>query len=253
MADAESNLILRNNDNGVLRLTINRPTKKNALTLAMYESLTAHIQRANNDDLVRVVLIHGEGGNFTSGNDLSDFLQNSPTDESAPVFRFMYAVSQLTKPIVAAVDGFAIGIGTTMLLHCDLVYADTNAKFMMPFINLGLNPEAGSSHLLPLLAGYHRAAELLMLGEPFGAVKATQIGLVNHIVTETSVIRYALDQARRLAAKPAASLMITKRLLKENQSEFIRKTISKEALILIERLKSPEAKAAFEALLNRTS
>jgi len=251
MADNDLNHIQRNCDNGVLRLTLNRPVKKNALTLAMYEALTEHLQDANHDDQVRVVLIHGEGGNFTAGNDLADFLQNTPTDESAPVFRFMYAISQLSKPIVAAVDGVAIGIGTTMLLHCDLVYADTNAKFMMPFVNLGLNPEAGSSHLLPVLAGYHRAAELLMLGEPFGAVKASQIGLVNHIVTESAVVTYALDQARKLAAKPLASLLVTKRLLKEAHSELIRKTISKEALILIERLKSPEAKAAFEAILNR--
>jgi enoyl-CoA hydratase/carnithine racemase len=243
--------ILTSSDNGVLRLTINRPEKKNALTLAMYEAMSDCLEQADRDDSIRVVLIHGEGGNFTAGNDLNDFLQNRPTDESAPVFRFMYAVSRLTKPIVAAVDGVAVGIGTTMLLHCDLVYADTNAKFLMPFVNLGLNPEAGSSYLLPLLAGYHRAAELLMLSEPFTAIKALQIGLVNHIVTESSVLEHALMQACKLASKPPASLLLSKRLLKDSRAEIVQRTISKEALILIERLNSPEAKAALEAILNR--
>ncbi len=243
--------VLRVIDGGVFHLSINRPEKKNALTLGMYERLIEWIDEADRDDSVRVLLIHGEGGNFTAGNDLGDFLQNPPKDESAPVFRFMHAISQMRKPIVAAVDGVAIGIGTTMLLHCDLVYAAPDSKFMMPFVNLGLNPEAGSSLLLPILAGYHRAAELLMLGEPFSAVKAKQIGLVNHIVTDSSVHDYALQQARKLASKPHASLLLTKRLLKEAHAETIQKTISKEALILIDRLGSPDAKAAFEAILKR--
>ena len=251
MSATDLNHIVSLNDGGVLRLTINRPEKKNAITLAMYEAMSECLENADRDNFVRVVLIHGQGGNFTAGNDLSDFLKDTPNDESAPVFRFMYAISRLTKPIIAAVDGVAVGIGTTMLLHCDLVYADANAKFVMPFVNLGLNPEAGSSLLLPMLAGYQRAAELLMFGEPFGAVKASQIGLVNHIVTESTVFEYALAQARKLASKPQASLLVTKRLLKESHADLVQRTISKEALVLIERLNSPEAKAAFEAILNR--
>lgn len=246
-----SPLITSSVHDGVLRLSLNRPDKKNALTLGMYEVLIDHITDADRDDAVSVLMIRGEGGNFTAGNDLQDFLQNPPVDESAPVFRFMYALSMFKKPLVAAVDGVAVGIGTTMLLHCDLVYAAPDARFMTPFVNLGLNPEAGSSYLLPLLAGYHRAAGLLMLGEPFSAVKAKQIGLVNEIVTVSTVDDYALRQAHKLASRPQASLMLTKRLLKEGHVEMIQKTISKEALILIDRLGSPEAKAAFEAILKR--
>lgn len=238
-------------EDGILRIGMNRPDKKNAITLAMYEAMTDSLKRAESDDSVRVVLIHGQGGNFTAGNDLQDFLQNPPADKSAPVFQFMFALSQMAKPVIAAVDGVAVGIGTTMLLHCDLVYSGANAKFLMPFVNLGLSPEAGSSYLLPLLSGYHRAAELLLLGEPFSAEKALEIGLVNQIVTDSSPLEFALQQARKLAAKPQASVLLTKKLLRAAHEDLIRKTISSEAVVLIERLGSPEAKAAFEAILKK--
>jgi len=243
--------ILTSTEDGILRLSINRPEKKNALTLSMYEAMIECIEQADRDDSVWVLLIHGNGGNFTAGNDLTDFLRNPPKDESGPVFRFMYAISRMKKPVVAAVDGVAIGIGTTMLLHCDLVYAAPDAKFLMPFVNLGLNPEAGSSYLLPLLAGFHRAAELLMLGEPFTAEKAAEVGLVNQVISGSNVLDYALKQARKLASKPQASVLLTKKLLKDAHAEIVQRTISKEALILIERLGSPEAVAAFEAILKR--
>jgi len=246
-----ANQVITSCEDRILRLSINRPEKKNALTFTMYEAMIECIERADRDNSVRILLIHGMGGNFTAGNDLQDFLQNPPKDESAPVFRFMYALSRMKKPVVAAVEGVAVGIGTTMLLHCDLVYASSDAKFLMPFVNLGLNPEAGSSYLLPLLAGYHRAAELLMLGEPFTAEKAAEIGLVNQVVSDPNVLDYALLQARKLASKPQVSVLITKKLLKEAHAEMIRRTISKEALILIDRLGSPEAVAAFEAILKR--
>lgn len=243
--------ILTSTEDGIHHLSMNRPEKKNALTLSMYEAMIDCIEQADRDDSVRVLLIHGEGGNFTAGNDLTDFLQNPPKDESGAVFRFMYAISRMKKPVVAAVDGVAIGIGTTMLLHCDLVYAGADAKFLMPFVNLGLNPEAGSSYLLPLLAGYHRAAELLMLGEPFTAERAAEIGLVDQVVSGSNVLDYALQQARKLVSKPQASVLLTKKLLKDAHAEIVQRTISKEALILIDRLGSPEAVAAFEAILKR--
>jgi enoyl-CoA hydratase/carnithine racemase len=195
---------------GVLRIAMNRPEKKNALTITMYSTLTDSIQRAEKDPKVHVILIHGTGGCFTSGNDLKDFLDFPPEDESSPVFAFMAAISRAEKPIIAAVSGLAVGIGTTMLLHCDLVYAEKKSKFLLPFVNLGLCPEAGSSFLLPLLAGYQRAAELLLLGEPFSAEKAKEIGLVNKICDDSQVLNYAIEQARKLAAQPQTSVRLTK-------------------------------------------
>ena len=165
----------------VLTITFQRPKRKNALTLKMYELATAALEDARDNEGVRVVVFRGAGGTFTSGNDLNDFVQNPPTDESSPVFGFLRALRSFPKPIVGVVQGYAVGIGTTMLLHCDLILADTTARFQLPFIKLALVPEAASSLLLPRLVGYHRAAELLMLGEPFGAQEAHQWGLVSEV------------------------------------------------------------------------
>lgn len=243
--------ILTDLNEGILSITINRPEKKNALTIAMYLALTDSILQAEKDAAVRVILIHGTGGSFTSGNDLKDFLKSPPEDENSPVFRFMHTISRAEKPIVAAVSGLAVGIGTTMLLHCDLVYAAKNAKFILPFVNLGLSPEAGSSILLPLLAGYHRAAELLLLGEPFSAEKAKEIGLVNEICDEAKILDYATGQARKLANQPQASVRLTKAMLKKANAGLIKKTISEESKLLVGRLNSPEAAEAFNAFFER--
>lgn len=235
----------------ILTIIVNRPEKKNALTRDMYSAMAEALMQGERDHGIRVLLITGARGNFTSGNDLSDFVAAPPTDESSPVFRFMHAISATEKPVMAAVSGLAVGIGTTMLLHCDLVYAGESAKFLMPFTNLGLCPEAGSSFLLPLLAGYQRAAELLLLGEPFGAAKGKEIGLVNEVCPDEQLLAYALVRAKRLAAQPQASVRLTKRMLKKGNREFVQRIISDEAQLLMERLVSPEGKEAFRAFFEK--
>jgi len=243
--------IITENRDGILRIEINRPDKKNALTAAMYQAMADAIKTAEADSKVRVVLIHGKSDLFTAGNDLQDFLDNPPRDENRPVFQFLYAISQAQKPIVAAVAGAAVGIGTTMLLHCDLVYAAPNARLQLPFVNLGLVPEAASSLLLPALIGYQRAAELLLLGEPFTAQKAKEIGLVTEVVPEDQLSDTAMAQAKKLASKPAASLRLTKRLMKQGQMAAVEQQIKLEASHFGERLDSPEAKEAFSAFLEK--
>jgi len=236
---------------GIMRVVIHRPEKKNALTVAMYSALADAIEQAERDTDVRVLLLHGSDGCFTSGNDLKDFLNSPPSGQESPVFRFMGVISQARVPIVAAVQGPAVGIGTTMLLHCDLVYAGEGARFQLPFVNLGLCPEAASSFLLPLLAGHQRAAELLFLGEPFGAEKAREIGLVNGVYADTEVLDQALVQARSLAAKPPVSLRLTKALLKQAHARAIQETMAEETRLFVERLASPEAAAAIAAFFER--
>ena len=243
--------ILTENKDGILRIEIDRPDKKNALTAAMYQAMADAIKAAEADSTVRVVLIHGKADLFTAGNDLQDFLDNPPRDDNRPVFQFLYGISQAQKPIVAAVAGAAVGIGTTMLLHCDLVYAAPNARLQLPFVNLGLVPEAGSSLLLPALVGYQRAAELLLLGEPFGAHRAQEIGLVTEVVAEDQLFDSAMAQAKKLASKPVESLRLTKRLMKQGQMAAVAQRIKRESDHFGERLASPEAKEAFSAFLEK--
>ncbi|MFA5914656.1 MAG: enoyl-CoA hydratase [Burkholderiales bacterium] len=243
--------ILTETKGGIARIEIDRPDKKNALTAAMYQAMADAIHAAEADAAVRVLLIHGKADVFTAGNDLQDFLDNPPRDDKRPVFQFLYGISQAQKPIVAAVAGAAVGIGTTMLLHCDLVYAAPNARLQLPFVNLGLVPEAGSSLLLPALAGYQRAAELLLLGESFSAHKAKELGLVTEVVAEGELLDTAMAQAKKLAAKPAASLRLTKRLMKQGQMAAVLQQIKLESEQFGERLNSPEAKEAFSAFLEK--
>lgn len=251
--------VMTENRDGVLRIEICRPEKKNALTTSMYEALAEALEAADKDPSVRVVLIHGQPGTseaagaFTAGNDLKDFLANPPLQETPtpPVFRFLNAFSVLSKPFVAAVSGVAVGVGTTMLLHCDLVYAGESAKFQLPFVSLGLCPEAASSFLLPALAGHARAAELLLLCEPFGAQTAREVGLVNAVMADELVLEHALVQARKLAALPAASVQLTKKLLKRSQSALIAQTMQEEVQHFRERLVSAEAKEAFNAFFEK--
>ncbi|TSA10095.1 MAG: enoyl-CoA hydratase [Betaproteobacteria bacterium] len=243
--------ILTETRDGVARIEIDRPEKKNALTAAMYQAMADAIKAAEADPKVRVLLIHGKADLFTAGNDLQDFLANPPRDDNRPVFQFLYGISQAQKPIVAAVAGAAVGIGTTMLLHCDLVYAAPNARLQLPFVNLGLVPEAASSLLLPALIGYQRAAELLLLGEPFSAQKAKELGLVTEVVPEGELLETAMNQAKKLAGKPAASLRLTKQLMKQGQAAAVAQHIKLESGHFGERLNSPEAKEAFSAFLEK--
>jgi enoyl-CoA hydratase/carnithine racemase len=235
----------------ILRIQINRPQKKNALTVAMYAAMADALEAAETNPEVRVVLIHGNNEMFTAGNDLVDF-DNAPQREGTPpVFRFLGGISTASKPLVAAVTGPAVGIGTTMLLHCDLVYAGQNARFILPFVNLGLCPEAASSYLLPRLVGHQRAAELLMLGEPFTAALAREIGIVTEILPDADVIGHAQAQAERLAAKPPASLRATKQLMKAETGAPVKQAMQAEREQFSSLLFAPEAKEAFKAFFEK--
>lgn len=236
---------------GVFHIEMARPEKKNALTAEMYEAMANALAAAEADPAVLVILISGAGGNFTAGNDLHDFLDKPPMDESAPVFRFINGFAKLQKPFVAAVEGVAVGVGTTMLLHCDLVYAGATARFALPFANLGLTPEAASSLLLPLCAGHARAAEMLMLGEAFSAQRALEVGIVNAVLPDAQVLEHALERCRKLTVQPAASLRLTKQLMKRAQQALIDDTMNFEADVFRQRLVSPEAKEAFAAFFEK--
>ncbi|MEJ3621504.1 enoyl-CoA hydratase [Brachymonas wangyanguii] len=243
--------ILIHTDGGVSTITFNRLDKKNALTEAMYSALAEAMQQAASDDAVRVLVIQGDASVFTAGNDIKDFLEHPPTSTDAPVFRFLRQLVSFPKPLIAAVAGPAVGVGTTMLFHCDLVYAGDNAAFAMPFVNLGLCPEAGSSLLAPQLVGHQRAAELLLLGEPFLAETARDIGLVNRITAPTEVNALALAQAQRLASKPMSSLLETKRLLKQGQQAALLERLAEEATVFARMLGEPAAREAFTAFMEK--
>ena len=233
---------------GVLQITMNRPDRRNALDRASYAGLIAAIGKAETAADIRAMVLTGAAGCFTSGNDIKDFAAAS-TNGPRIAIEFLTAISTAKKPIVAAVEGFAVGIGTTMLMHCDLAYAGKSASFRLPFVALGLCPEGGSSHLLPLIAGTKRAAELLMLGEAFGAEVASDAGFVNAVTLEGGALALALDKAKALAALPPESVMLTKDLMKRSQAGAIAKAIETEAHLFGERLHSDEAKAAFAAFL----
>src|SRR5438874_2823462 len=198
----------------ILRIQLNRPEKKNAMTSAMYITLADLLNDAAKDDQIRVVLWHGAGDSFSAGNDIEDFLKNPPGPGESPQAQLASALLNFDKPLVAAVQGVAIGGGTTLLTHCDFVYAGESAKFQLPFVNLGLVPEFGSSWSLPARSGYIRAAELIMLGQPFDARLAAEIGLVTHVVSDDRVLDTAIEIASKLAAKPPAALQACKRLIK---------------------------------------
>lgn len=238
---------------GVLRIGINRPDKRNALTVGMYAELGDALERAESDPAVRAVLLHGHETVFSSGNDLADFRDPPPVlpGEERPASRFLRLISTATKPFVAAVTGPAVGIGTTMLLHCDLVYAGTRARLQLPFVNLGLVPEAASTLLLPATVGYQRAAELLLLGEPFGAERALELGIVTAVVPDEDVVETALAVARKLAASAPAAVQLTKRLLKEGHAEAVAQQMAKENEHFGAQLDSPEAAEAFAAFAER--
>jgi enoyl-CoA hydratase/carnithine racemase len=243
--------ILTTHEGGILTIELNRPQKKNAITADMYGALTAALIEAGETPAVRAVMIVGKRDVFTAGNDLQDFIDHPPSSHDSPVFRFLREISRAPKPLVAAVCGPAVGVGTTMLLHCDLVYAGDNARFSLPFAQLGLVPEAASSLLLPELFGYQRAAERLLLGEPFGADEALQMGLVSAVLPADAVVGHARLQADKLVALPAAAVRATKRLMKQSRIEAIGSRMLLEGEEFRERLKSPEAREAFAAFFER--
>ncbi|WP_108945440.1 enoyl-CoA hydratase-related protein [Shewanella halifaxensis] len=237
-------------DNGVRIITFNRPDKRNAINLQMYTQLTEYLIQGESDNEIRAFMFRGQADCFTSGNDVADFLQNSGLGADHPAFRFLFCLLDLQKPVIAAVTGAAVGIGTTMLLHCDLVYADNSAKFQLPFVQLALVPEAGASLLLPLAIGQAKASELLMLGESFNADDAFTYGLINKVVSSDSIFDYALKRAHQLASQPPISLQSTKKLIRYNK-EDVRKQMERELKEFEQRLASDEAKARFAAFLKR--
>jgi enoyl-CoA hydratase/carnithine racemase len=243
--------VLITRDGAILRLQLNRPEKKNALTAEMYAALADALSGADADPAVRVIVIHGNDAGFTAGNDLADFLSNPPAGLDSPVIRFLRAVSRVEKPLIAAVTGPAVGVGTTMLLHCDFVYAADTAKFALPFVNLGLCPEAGSSLLLPLAAGWRRAAELLLLGEPFDAATAHECGIVSRVLPAADVLDAALATARKLAARPAEAVQTSKRLMKRSHQALVDGLVVEEAEAFLALMHKPAAKEAFAAFLEK--
>ena len=241
--------------NGVLTIEMARPEKKNALTAAMYQSMADALRAAEQDKAVRAVLITGQPGVFTSGNDVEDFMSRPPViggaAELPPVLQFMHALVACDKPVVAAVTGAAIGVGTTMLLHCDFVYVSDEARLAMPFVSLGVVAEFASSLLLPQLMGHPRAAEKLLLGEPFTGANAVECGLANAVLPAGEVLNHARRVAERFNHLPPGAVQDTKRLIRGPQRELIAKTMAAENALFASRLRSPEATEAFQAFFQK--
>lgn len=237
--------------NGVATIEIARPEKKNALTMAMYTAMADALRAAQADGAVRAVLITGQPGVFTSGNDLEDFMQRPPQGMDSPVFQFMMALLECEKPVIAAVTGAAIGIGTTMLLHCDFAYVSDEARLAMPFVGLGLVPEYGSSLLVSQLMGHAKAAEKLLLGDPFTGAEAVECGIANAVLPTSEVVNHARRVAERFNALPPGAVRDSKRLMRTHQREKVREVIASEAAIFSERLRSPEAQEAFQAFFQK--
>ncbi|CAD5372109.1 Enoyl-CoA hydratase [Rubrivivax sp. A210] len=241
--------------NGVATIEIARPEKKNALTVAMYQAMTDALRAATADAAVRAVLITGQPGVFTSGNDIEDFMKRAPGQGSeamdSPVFQFMRALLDCDKPVVAAVTGAAIGIGTTMLLHCDFVYVSDEARLAMPFVSLGLVPEFASSLLVPQLMGHRRAAEKLLLGDPFTPEQAVDCGIANAVLPAGEVVNHARRVAERFNGLPPGAVRESKQLLRAPQRELMLTIIATEGAIFARRLRSPEATEAFQAFFQK--
>lgn len=243
-------MTIRSTERGAVRaIGFDRAERRNAITAEMYAMLANALEDASRTEGVKVVVIHGHEGVFTAGNDLEDFLNDPPTGDAAPVFRFLKTLATFRLPVIAAVSGPAVGVGTTLLLHCDLVYAADTARFSLPFANLGLCPEAASSYLLPMLAGYPRAAEKLLFGEPFGPEEALSMGLINEIQPADKVLPHALARAAALAERPLVSLMQTKALMKAPFKAGIDRALRDEGVAFGRMLAEPAAREAFTAFL----
>ena len=245
--------ILLERECGLLTLRLNRPDKKNALTRAMYSQLGAALQQADTDPEINAVLITGSLQCFTAGNDIADFLQEPPSDLDSPVFQFMRSLLECRKPVVAAVAGAAVGIGTTLLLHCDLVYVSADAKLRMPFVNLGLCPEFGSSLILPRLLGQAKAAELLLLGEAFTGEQAAAWGIASQALPSAeATFAKAREMALRFDQLPPQAVRISKQLMTAPDRELLRRVVEEEGKLFVQRLRSPEALAALSGFLKRS-
>ncbi|HZZ91409.1 MAG TPA: enoyl-CoA hydratase-related protein [Usitatibacter sp.] len=238
-------------EGAVTTLVLDRPRRRNALTWEMYDALDAALAQAEADDSVRAIALRGTDDTFTAGNDLEDFLERPPAGSDAPVFRFLARVAHATKPLVAAVNGPAIGLGTTVLLHCDLVFAGESARFQLPFVRLGLVPEFASTYLLPLAAGPARAAELLLLGEAFDAHAAHEAGIVTQVVPDGETFTRAAEAAAKLAALPAEAVRATKSLLREPHRAAVERQLGAEGEAFREMLSRPAAREALAAFLAR--
>ena len=245
-----SEQILASRADGICELRFNRPEKRNAITHEMYRALAAHLHAALADEAVRAVLLSGAGASFSAGNDLNDFLTGPEFTSAHPVMDVLRTLATFEKPLVAAVHGTTVGVGVTMLLHCDLVVAAQGTQLLMPFVALGLVPEAGSSLLLPRLVGPQRAAGLLLLGEPLDAARAEELGLVNRVVEADKVLDEARALAQRLAQQPVEALRATKRLLRGDAADLLAR-IEAEAQVFGARLKSAEFRAQVRAVLAR--
>lgn len=243
--------IVTANLNGVATIEIARPAKKNALTLAMYQAMSDAIRAAASDNTIRAILITGQPGIFTSGNDLEDFMQRPPLNEDSAIFQFMHALVDCDKPIVAAVTGAAIGIGTTLLLHCDLVYVSDEARLAMPFVALGLVPEFASSLLAPQLMGHAKAAGKLLLGDPFTGAEAVELGIATAVLPANEVMSHARRVAERFNTLPSGAVQDTKRLMRAANKDVIQQVIRSEAAVFAQRLRSAEAKEAFQAFFQK--
>jgi enoyl-CoA hydratase/carnithine racemase len=235
----------------ILRIQLNRPEKKNAMTVAMYNTLADLSNDAAKDDDIRVVLWHGAGDSFSAGNDIEDFLKNPPGAAESPQARLIQALINFDKPIVVAVQGAAIGGGTTMLTHCDFVFAGESARFQMPFINLAVVPEFGSSYTIPARSGYLHAAELILLGLPFNAKRAAELGLVTRVLTDEDLLVTATQTARDLAKKPPAALQACKRLIRSSTRDQLEQAVKLENEEFSVRVRSAEAKEAFTAFTEK--
>ncbi|HEV3106610.1 MAG TPA: enoyl-CoA hydratase [Trinickia sp.] len=244
-------ILVERADEGVMTITFNRPGKKNAITTAMYQTMADALAEAHDDARVRAILIRGSADAFSAGNDLEDFTKSPPSGENPPVVQFLRCISGAQKPIVASVAGVAVGIGTTLLLHCDLVYAADSAKFSLPFTQLGLCPEAASTLLLPRLAGYPLAAEKLLLGEAFDAHEAHRMGIVNRVLPAAELDAFAFGQAVKLAALPASALRVTKSLMKRASEEEVAEQMKAEMVHFRKMLSAPEAREAMTAFLQK--
>ncbi len=249
MTDSTQDHIAATVHDRVLSLVLDRTDKKNALTRAMYARLADLLEAASADAGVRAVVLSGAGGVFTGGNDLGDFMMDPPTGPDSPTFRFLRAAAGFPKPLIAAISGPAIGIGTTILLHCDLAYAAPDARFKMPFVDLGLVPEAASSLLMPRIMGAARASELLLFGEVFSAETAREVGLVNEVVEDPTA--RALERAAVLAAKPPQAVRQSKALMRRETADAVGETMAHEGALFVERLTSPEAQEAFTAFFEK--
>ena len=234
----------------ILSIRLDRPEKKNALTRDMYLGMIEALEQAEGDSAVRVVLITGTQDCFTAGNDLMDFANAKP-GETSPAIVYLQTLAAAQKPVIAAVAGVAVGIGTTMLLHCDLVYASPDARFQLPFVNLGLCPEAGSSVMLPELMGHRRAAELLLFGEPFSSEKALELGIINAVHPAGQLLEEATAKARQLAEKPPSALRTTKALLKCSAAGAVADAMARETEKFAALLQGPEAREAMMAFMQR--